>query len=271
MTLLISLLGPLRVASVRCPVLGLTSRKARALLAYLAFEAGRPHPRQALAGLLWPEHPERMALGSLRHALSDLRRAIGDDLATPPFLLVTRETIQLNPEADCWLDVTAFERKLSAISDRRSAVSDQPSAAGQEAQAIENLHAAIALYRGPFLEGFSLGDSPVFEEWLLLKREQLNRRLLRALNSLAALYEGCREYEEALACVRRIIELEPWQEEAHRQAMRLLALAGRRSEALVQFLRCRHLMIRELGVEPGPETAALHESICAGTLAPTMP
>ena len=70
--------------------------------------------------------------------------------------------------------------------------------------------------------------------------------------------------------MQRIIELQPWQEEAH-QAMRLLALAGRRSEALVQFLRCRDLMMRELGAEPGPETVALRERIRAGTLAPASP
>lgn len=123
-----------------------------------------------------------------------------------------------------------------------------------------------------FVEKLSaIGDSPGLEDWLLLRREQLDRQLLRALSSLAALYEGRREHEEALARVRRIIELQPWQEEARGQAVRLLALAGRRSEALGQFLRCRDLMMRELGAEPGPETAALRESIRAGTPPPTRP
>ena len=71
----------------------LPSDKARGLLAYLAVEAGQAHRREKLAGLLWPEQPEKAARDSLRNALATLRRAIGDETADPPFLFITREAV----------------------------------------------------------------------------------------------------------------------------------------------------------------------------------
>ena len=81
----ISLLGSIQVTLDGQPVTGFKSNKVRALLAYLAVEAEKPHRRETLAGLFWPERPEREALGNLRYTLSDLRGAIGDRSAKPPF------------------------------------------------------------------------------------------------------------------------------------------------------------------------------------------
>ena len=90
------------------------SNKVRALLAYLAVEADRPHRREALAGLLWPDWPDRDALSNLRYALASLRRTLGDHTAVPPFLLITPQTIQFNPASDYWLDVTELRAADSA-------------------------------------------------------------------------------------------------------------------------------------------------------------
>ena len=131
---------------------GFVSNKVRALLFYLAVEADRAHRRESLAGLLWPEWPDRSARTNLRNALANLRQAIGDRDAEPPFLLVTRETIQRNPESDASVDVSAFGDLVA-----REACAE-----------------AVALYRGPFLEGFSVPDSPAFEQWALGVRERLH-------------------------------------------------------------------------------------------------
>ena len=82
----------------------------RALLAYLAAEGARPPSRESLAALLWPDWPQQSAMRNLRYALADLRKVIGDREAQPPFLLITRETIQLNREADAWVDVIELNR-----------------------------------------------------------------------------------------------------------------------------------------------------------------
>lgn len=260
MTLSIHLLGPFLARGGQEQSIHLTSKKAKALLAYLSVEGARPHYRDALAGLLWPDHPDRAARGSLRQALQDLRHAIGDAVPQPLFL-ASREAIQLDPRADLWLDVAAFEGLVASTA-------RQP-LAGPEAEAA--LRSAIALYRGPFLDGLSLGDSPAFEEWLLLRREQLGRQVLLALNALAALYEARAAFADALACARRAIELEPWHEEARRRVMRLLALSGQRSAAIEQFRSYEQLVRRELAVRPDPETLALYERICRGEVVAPSP
>src|SRR5687767_8747693 len=94
--LAIALLGGFDVALDQRPVAGWETSRARALLAYLAVERHRPHRREVLAGLLWPEAPEVAARTYLRQALANVRLALRDAWADPPFLLVCREHLQLN-------------------------------------------------------------------------------------------------------------------------------------------------------------------------------
>ncbi|MEW5960834.1 MAG: BTAD domain-containing putative transcriptional regulator, partial [Chloroflexota bacterium] len=254
------LLGTFKVTLADQPITTFGYDKVRALLAYLAVEVDRPHRRQALAGLLWPERPERCAHQSLSQALFKLRRAIGDPEAEPPFLLVTPQTLQFNPSSDYHLDVTAFTDLITAC---QAHTHDRLETC---AACVARLQQAVALYQGNFLAGFSLGDSPAFEEWLVLTRERLHRLACEAHGYLAGYFEKQGDYEQALHYARQQVELEPWREETHRQLMRLLALSGQRSAALAQYETCRRLLAEELGLEPEAETLALYEQICDGKL-----
>jgi DNA-binding SARP family transcriptional activator len=170
-------------------------------------------------------------------------------------LLISRGTLQFNATSDCWLDVATFtELTEPALSLAKGC--EDPS----------DLEKAIALYRGSFLEGFSLGDSAPFEEWAVFTRERLARQMSSALHHLAATYEQRGEYEQAQSFARRQVELEPWDEAAHQQLMRALALNGRRSAALAQYEACRRLLAEELGVEPAAEARRLYEQIRDGEL-----
>ncbi|MGD2178194.1 MAG: transcriptional regulator, partial [Anaerolineae bacterium] len=102
------MLGPLQATLDGAPVTDFKSDKVRALLVFLAVEADQPHRRETLAGLLWPEWPDRDARRNLRDALSNLRRAIGDHDAVPPFLLINRDTLQFNRDSEYESDVAAF-------------------------------------------------------------------------------------------------------------------------------------------------------------------
>jgi len=262
----LSLLGPFQATLDGEPVTTFESDKVRALLAYLAVEADRPHRREKLAGLLWPERPERNARQNLSQALFNLRRAIGDRDAEPSFLLVTHQAIQFNRASDHWLDVTAFEALLAAC---EAHPHRRLEACGSCA---DRLQRAAALYRGAFLEGFSLGDSPAFEEWALLEGERFHRLALEVLRDLARCHERRGEYEPAIQYARRGVDLAPWQEETHRQLMRLLALRGQRGAALAQYESCRCILAEELDVEPELETRLLYERIRDGTeILPLVP
>jgi len=267
-----SLMGSFRVTLDGEPVTDFPTDNARALLAYLSVEAGRRHRRDALGGLLWPNQPRQRARRSLRQALYHLREAIGDrDAVSPsetaggqsgPFLLVTRHTIEFNAQSDHWLDVAAFAALAEAC--RRHRHRDQRTCL----PCLRSMTRMVALYQGEFLAQFPTGDSRLFEEWVLLKREWLHREAMEALAHLADYHERRGEMREARRYARRQVEMEPWREEAHRQLMRLMAMDGQRSAALAQYKTCRETLAEELHVEPTEETTALYESIRAGKTGP---
>ena len=238
----------------------LPSDKARALLAYLAVEAGQAHRREKLAGLLWPGFTETSARTNLRRALADLRQAIGDHQATPSYLLVSQDTLQFNAASDASVDISDFIRLASPTV--LAAPTDLPNPQSTAFPfTISSLEQAVALYRAPFLDGFSVADSPEFDEWVLLTREQLNRLILGALRRLSDAHLAQGEHERALAYARRQVDMDPWQETAHRQVMQLLALSGQRGAALAHYESCRRLLAAELGVEPSEQTRQLAERI----------
>ncbi len=249
------LLGPFRAFQDGAPVTGFESNKVRALLAYLAVESDQLHRRESLAGLLWPEMPDRGALSNLRYALSDLRLVLGDREADPHYLFVTRDSIGVNPLGDLWLDV-------AQLLDTVAAQEAETMAMGLAANgASGRLAEALDLYVGPFLDGFSVSGSAPFEEWALFKREQIGRQALWAMHALAGHCEAVGDLDGACRYARRQIALEPWSEDAHRQVMRSLAQSGQRNAALKQYEVCRRLLMRELGVEPAEETTALYRQI----------
>jgi DNA-binding SARP family transcriptional activator len=248
----ICLLGSFWVTLDGDPVTNFESDKVRALLAYLGVEAETPQRREKLAGMLWPERPESVARANLRHALANLRLVIGDRQATSPFLLTTWQTIQFNNASDVWVDVAAFTDLA------QTSHSPTPGT-------IERLETALELYRGSFLEGFSIPDSPAFEEWALLEGERLHRLAKENLRSLSGWYERCGEFELALNHAWRNVALDPCQENAQQQLLRLLAYSGQREAALVQYQTYRRRLAEELGVEPSTQTEALYDRILDGS------
>jgi predicted ATPase/DNA-binding SARP family transcriptional activator len=263
MQLSIHLLGPFHVTLDGEAVTGFESNKVRALLTYLAVESDRPHSREALTGLLWPEQPEKAARHNLRQALSNLRRAIHDDQADPPFLGITRGTVGFNPSSDHRLDVTELSAHIT-----ESETHAHPSLETC-ASCIQRLEQAVALYRGDFLQGLFAAESLPFEEWAVLRRERFHLLALDTLRHVARYYERRRDYDRARRYARRQVELEPWREQAHQQLMRLLARSGQRGAALAQYETCRRVLSAELGVEPAEETQALYERIrAAGSAQP---
>ncbi len=216
----------------------LPSRKAQALVAYLAVTPGQFHPRDKLAALLWGESSDARARDGLRHALAALRGALPD--TKPPILLVEGPTLALNPAA-VDVDVATFERRLA---------DGTPKA----------LDEATALYEGDLLSGFSVSE-PLFEEWLVAERERLRELALEALARLLAHQRKTGATEQATQSALRLLSLDPLQEAVHRALMRLHAQLGRRGSALHQYQLCVGVLQRELGIEPEEETKQLYQEI----------
>jgi DNA-binding SARP family transcriptional activator len=233
----LTLLGGLQAWLEPGPVLTLPTRKAQALLAYLALPPGQAHPRDKLAALLWGGIREESARASLRQALFSIRKALGERERA---LRQTGDALALDP-AGAEVDVALFER---AVRDGTP----------------ESLERAVALYRGDLLDGFVVDEAP-FEEWVLGERERLRELALEALARLLAHQRKTGATAAAIQSALRLLSLDPLQEPVHRALMRLYAEAGRRGTALRQYQQCVSALGRELGVEPEAETKALYEEI----------
>ncbi|MCB0095264.1 MAG: tetratricopeptide repeat protein, partial [Caldilineaceae bacterium] len=224
------------------------------LLIYLAVMRGS-QPRAVLATLLWPNHDETNARTNLRQALYQLRRTLGDDQAEPAYLTVDRQSIGLNPAADCVVDISLFQDLLTTVA-RHSHDS-----VTKCAHCLERLRQAVALYHNEFLTGFALDDSDVFEEWRRITQEQLHQQAIDALHQLIEAAAIQQDEGAILRYAQHQLTLEPWREEAHRQIMTVYWRRGQRGNALTQYESCRQILAAELGIEPDTVTLALYHQI----------
>lgn len=253
--LVLSLLGGIQINYRFADYIQLRTNKARALLAYLVVERDNPHRREALATMLWPDRPARAARTSLRQELYSLRKVLSDRDSENPFLLYSNQEIQFNLESDHWLDVADF---LSLINTHRS---HHPYNNSVCEDCLKKLEAAVELYKGDFMSGFSIPNCLSYEWWQLNRQEIYHQAAIYALTKLVAYYESQHNYFMMSSYAQKKVELEPWRESAHRQRMRALALSGQRGQALQQYETCRNILIQELGVEPEAETTRLYNQI----------
>jgi predicted ATPase/DNA-binding SARP family transcriptional activator len=191
--------------------------------------------------------PEEVARSNLRLTLSRLRGLVDDGL------VITRQEVSFNFDQPHWLDVAHFETY----------------ALTPEQSPLEQLQTAVKLYQGEFLADFQVLNAPDFEAWVLLERERLRQLAVKALFYLAQEAHQREALAESIALTRRILEVEPWLEEAHQLLLWLLARSGQRSAALAQYELCRRALAEELGVEPAPATLELYQQIKEGKFEPS--
>lgn len=213
---------------------------ARALLGWLALHPGM-HARSEIAARLWPDVLDASARASLRTALSSVRRALGP-AAADHSLVATRQHVGLAGEPDVWVDALAFEARA---------------AAGRHEE-------ALALCRGELLAGLD-------DEWVLVARGEHRQRHGEVLAALADTATAAGDPETALAHAHRRVALDPLDEPAHRDLIRLLAAAGNRAGALAAYERLAGRLRRELAVAPSPQTRVLAEALRHGDAESTPP
>lgn len=211
----------------------LKARKSRQLLAYLAVPSGQTRSREQLAALLWSDRQEEQARGSLRTALSGIRRAVGDNA-----LIVEHDTVSLR-SGYLYTDYENL-KKLSANDTHIAKLGD--------------------FYAGEFLYGQE-HDSELFMGWLRGLRSECSDIALRILekNANKAAEEG--DNTTAIELMRESLSLEPLKEQTHRTIMKLYVGNGEKAMALAQFKTCKEVLLHELDAGPDPETQALADSI----------
>jgi DNA-binding SARP family transcriptional activator/predicted ATPase len=231
-------------------------RKAQALLLYLAVEQGM-HPRSKLAALLWPDSAPHDARTALRNALALLRTLLADTSASPHnHLLSPRDQLGLDSQAPLELDLAVVQEAYAAAQ-RNSTLPAEP----QRAALVAKFQQALALVRGPFLDGFWLGEESPFDEWVLQEQQQWQVRVQLLCERLSAFQEAGGELEPARATLTRWLVLDPLSEEAYRRLMRVHLELGNASVALQVYATCRERLAEDLRVKPSAETVALAEQI----------
>lgn len=236
--MLLNLLGPFELRpeggrAIRLP------RKAQAMIAFLATERGRAIPRERLATLLWGDSTTEQARQSLRQCLLVIRNTL--DPLVGEALQVDNATVALAVSDRIVLDAAIFNER-------------------RQSDDLHDLELASNLYRDDFLAGTNVAVEP-FERWLDMERQRLFAARLELLERFALAQGRSGLRDQAIATARRLVVLDPLREEAHRLLMRLLAGAGERGAALVQYQECERILRAELGIGPDADTSDLAATI----------
>jgi DNA-binding SARP family transcriptional activator len=219
------------------------TQKGPEILVFLLLQGGRPVDRSIVAESLWPARPPGSARRCLSTELWRLRKAIRSaDPSSASYIHAGRQSVSFDISRAHRFDVAQFERGIA------QGLRDELPLAEE---AIDRLEAAIRLYKGALLEG-------TYNDWCLADRERLQLLLIRALKRVLVHRRVTGAVDAAIAAGRRLLAIDPLQEDIHRELMRCFAASGRRAQALDQYERCRRVLKSELRIEPMAETRALH-------------
>jgi DNA-binding SARP family transcriptional activator/tetratricopeptide (TPR) repeat protein len=203
-------------------------------LAFLLLHRGAHVSRDAIAFALWPDEDESDARANVRRHLHLLHQALPP--ADVPYTIAADDTLRWNDAAALWFDVESFERD---VKDERTVA------------------AAVEAYGGDLLPG-------TFDDWIFPIRDRLRRRYLEALDTLVVKARSARDFPSAARYVARVLEDDPWREDAVRQAAAVRFESGDRAGAIRILDAFAERLRAEMRVEPMPETAALRAALVRG-------
>ena len=229
-------------------------RKAQALLLYLAVEGGM-HPRSKLAAFLWPDSAPSDARTGLRNAIAMLRRLLVDS-GQGAHLLSQQELLGLDSQSPLELDLDVVQHAWQQAQLYSMLLSEE-----QRVALVAQWQQALALVRGPFLDGFSLGEEAPFDEWVQIQQRQWQVRLQLLCDRLSSWQEAAGELKQAQATLVCWLALDPFAEEAYRRLMRVHLALGDATAALQVYATCRERLAEELRIKPSADTVDLAEHI----------
>lgn len=250
----ISLLGRLELSIDGRSIRGLDGQKAQELLCYLLLHRGRPHHRDRLAGLLWPDQPTAQAKKYLRQALWQVQTSL--DEAAGRLLVTDQDWIDLDASIPLRVDVDEIDHCFALLRG--------VSVASISVELASSLATAVRLYVGELLEGW-------YHDWCVLERDRIQHRYLTLVDRLISYHLAHREVDRGLELGARALRSDPAREHVHRTMMELHALVGDRTSAVRQYQRCVGSLREDVGVEPSSETQQLYQRICVGSLVDTVP
>ena len=248
----IQMLGPFEVwrDGQRLTSVDWSGRKTCRLFKILVTYRQRAVANDELIEWLWPNLAPEAGRNSLWVAVSRLRRLLEPEpvgRGVSSFVLSEPPGYRFDPAGRCEIDVDAFLDRARAGQELQQR--------GEWVAAIDAYLAAQGLHQGDYL-----AQDP-YEDWALPTRERLREAFLEIEKALVTCFLTLGRYREALTHTRKALDQDPCDEGAWRLTMEAHYRAGEQEQALRAFERCRVVLGQELGIDPLPETLALHQRI----------
>jgi LuxR family transcriptional regulator, maltose regulon positive regulatory protein len=221
-------------------------KKPLLLLKAVISLGGKNVDEELLMDILWPGADGDQAYNALTTTLSRLRQLLGDQV-----LEVRAGRVSLAPRT-CWVDVWAFE----AWADKAEAARGEGFPGDGCRPDWSGLAKAVALYRGPFLaeEGSDL-------YWAVPLRERLKGRYLHLVEQLGRSLEQAEQWEQAIACYRKGLEVDNLAEDLYRRIMACYGSLGETVKAVKVYRQLKNSLSSVLGIEPSPKTETLYRAL----------
>ena len=225
------------------------TQKAKALVKLLVLHRRDGVHQEQLIEWLWPEQTRERGTVSLKTAVKLARRAIEPELEGAASRAIRREGPILRFAVDSVsVDIDEHARQLARARAHASA--------GRVDQAIAELDAARALYRGDLLD-----PEDRYEEWAKGPRERAQRAHVEGLAQLSRLRASRGDYAGAAEAMRAVLAIDPTRESAYRDLMQYALSRGNRDEVFALYAECVAKLREDLGVEPEPETSRLLDDL----------
>ncbi len=232
----------------------LSAQKAKALFAYLILEHDQLHSRSRLASLFWPDVAEETALHNLRQALSTIRKALSESNCFDELFVPARETLCFAESVSFDVDVLNFEIQSKTL------LTSNGGKPGRGFQ-IHLLMKLIQEHGGPLLPSMTISDSDLYEDWLIVKREMINRLLIESDSLLLNYFEKRGEWGSARKYAELLVSLAPWDENAHCHLIQALLQLSQGNLAINHYHSAVQYLQKELQVDPGQMLFTAHEEI----------
>jgi DNA-binding SARP family transcriptional activator len=224
--------------------------RARTLLKYLVTQKDQPVQRAQLLYLLWPDLDEHEAADHLSSLLDSLRRSIGSQSSRGEIVMDDGNFVRLNHNADLWIDADEFESSVQMAQDAQEN--------GDTDIALGLFLSALALYKEDYLR------ENLYDDWPSDRREKLRELWITSMFRVSAICADRCEYADSVRLMKKVLEIDPYRENAYQALMLYLSRAGRRGEAIQLYRYAERLFAQHLAAQPAPSTRMLYEKILRG-------
>lgn len=224
-----------------------TTRRARDILCYITSRRHRRASKDVIIEVFWQDADFDAVSRNFHPTISHIRKGLNSNQPLKQnFLLYRDGDYMLNSEFSYSIDTEEFDRLV--------AESEAARRAGQHDICISLYEAAVALYRGEYMQG-------CYDEWVEEQRSYYHEQYLVRLEALAVAAQKARDWARSLQLAQKILCDDQFREDIHHLVMYAHAAHGNRVAVKEQFETLRNLLRKELGVEPAAETQKIYREL----------